>query len=135
MVLIGDDGRSSAELGLAALTILLSWAMIHTTFALHYAHDYYRGNKPDGLDFPGGEAPDYWDFVYLAFVIGTTAQNIRCRHYQPHHSPHRHRTRPRVIFVQHGVPGADGEHRGERDLAALNNSNSNKKDRRKRRSF
>ena len=74
IVLIGADGRSGAELGLAALTIVLSWMMIHTTFALHYAHDYYRGNKPGGLDFPGGEAPDYWDFVYLSFVIGTTAQ-------------------------------------------------------------
>ncbi len=74
IVLIGGDGRSGAELGFAALTIVLSWAVIHTTFALHYAHDYYRGNKPGGLDFPGGEAPDYWDFVYLAFVIGTTAQ-------------------------------------------------------------
>jgi uncharacterized membrane protein len=74
VVLIGGDGRSGAELSFAALTIVLSWAMIHMSFALHYAHDYYRGTKPGGLDFPGGEAPDYWDFVYLAFVIGTTAQ-------------------------------------------------------------
>lgn len=62
------------ELMLAALTILLSWVTIHTTFALHYAHDFYRGAKPGGLDFPGGEMPDYWDFVYFSFVIGTTAQ-------------------------------------------------------------
>jgi uncharacterized membrane protein len=28
-----------------------------------------------GLAFPGGEAePDYWDFVYFAFVIGMTSQ-------------------------------------------------------------
>ena len=29
------------------LTILLSWAFIHTIFALHYAHEYYgeRGDK------------------------------------------------------------------------------------------
>lgn len=74
IVLIGGDSRSGGDLALAALTILLSWAMIHTTFAIHYAHDYYRGTKPGGLDFPGGDAPDYWDFVYLAFVIGTTAQ-------------------------------------------------------------
>jgi uncharacterized membrane protein len=73
--LIGGEGdRTGMELTLAAATIVLSWAMIHTTFALHYAHDFYRGAKPSGLDFPGGEPPDYWDFVYFSFVIGTTAQ-------------------------------------------------------------
>ena len=24
-----------------------------------------------GLEFPGHEPPDYWDFVYYSFVIGT----------------------------------------------------------------
>ena len=65
------------ELTLATTTIALSWAAVHTTFALHYAHDYYRGGKPGGLQFPSGEAderPDYWDFVYFSFVIGMTAQ-------------------------------------------------------------
>jgi len=74
IALIGAQGRTGIELALATATILLSWAMIHTTFALHYAHDYYRGATPGGLDFPGGEKPDYWDFVYFSFVIGMTAQ-------------------------------------------------------------
>jgi uncharacterized membrane protein len=56
------------------VTIVLSWAAIHTTFALHYAHDYYRGAKAGGLAFPGEDQPDYWDFVYFSFVIGMTAQ-------------------------------------------------------------
>lgn len=46
-------------------------------FALHYAHDYYLaedGGMPSGLDFPGGHAPDYGDFLYLACVIGTSGQ-------------------------------------------------------------
>jgi uncharacterized membrane protein len=50
---------------------------VHTAFALHYAHDYYRGAKAGGLQFPNGdehEKPDYWDFVYFSFVIGMTAQ-------------------------------------------------------------
>lgn len=74
VALIGADGRTGMELALAAATILLSWITIHTTFALHYAHEFYRGAKPGGLDFPGSELPDYWDFVYVSFVIGTTAQ-------------------------------------------------------------
>ncbi len=69
--------RGVPELSLATVTIALSWAAVHTTFALHYAHDYYRGQKPGGLQFPSGDQhdhADYWDFVYFSFVIGMTAQ-------------------------------------------------------------
>lgn len=66
--------QQSPQLILAVVTIVLSWTAIHTTFALHYAHDYYRGVKPGGLAFPGDDQPDYWDFVYFSFVIGMTAQ-------------------------------------------------------------
>jgi uncharacterized membrane protein len=69
--------RGTTELALATLTIALSWAAVHTTFALHYAHEFYRGAKPGGLQFPSGdqhEDADYWDFVYFSFVIGMTAQ-------------------------------------------------------------
>jgi uncharacterized membrane protein len=74
---LGGKGRGVTQLGLATLTIALSWAVVHTAFALHYAHDYYRGTKPGGLQFPSGEKQDhadYWDFVYFSFVIGMTAQ-------------------------------------------------------------
>ena len=67
----------SAHLALAALTLATSWLFTQTMFALHYAHDYYvaeiRGN-PVGLDFPGGHAPDYGDFLYFSCVIGTSGQ-------------------------------------------------------------
>jgi uncharacterized membrane protein len=74
---LGATHRSVPELALATVTIALSWAAVHTTFALHYAHDFYRGPKPGGLQFPSGEEDDhadYWDFVYFSFVIGMTAQ-------------------------------------------------------------
>ncbi len=66
-----------AALLLVMLTITLSWATVHTAFALHYAHDYYGDNTPGGLQFPSGDKTDhadYWDFVYFSFVIGMTAQ-------------------------------------------------------------
>ena len=69
--------RGASELTLATVTVALSWALVHTSFALHYAHDYYRGAKPGGLQFPSGDEhdhADYWDFVYFSFVIGMTAQ-------------------------------------------------------------
>jgi uncharacterized membrane protein len=66
-----------AHIGLAALTILSSWAFTQVMFALHYAHDFYsseaRGGT-GGLDFPGGHEPDYGDFLYFACVIGTSGQ-------------------------------------------------------------
>jgi uncharacterized membrane protein len=74
---LGGSHRGVVDLTLATSTIALSWAAVHTAFALHYAHDYYRGAKPGGLQFPSGdqhEHADYWDFVYFSFVIGMTAQ-------------------------------------------------------------
>ena len=65
------------HVALAALTIASSWAFTHVMFALHYAHDYYASEirgEHGGLDFPGGQAPDYADFLYFASVIGTSGQ-------------------------------------------------------------
>ena len=68
-------GRAPGNLALALLTILLSWAFVHVIFALHYAHDFYAaGAHGAGLAFPGGEDPDYWDFLYFSLVIGMTSQ-------------------------------------------------------------
>lgn len=65
------------HVALAGTTLLTSWAFTHLMFALHYAHDYYAAEMrgcPGGLDFPGGHAPDYGDFLYFACVIGTSGQ-------------------------------------------------------------
>lgn len=72
-----DAALRNGRLALSALTIVTAWAFIHLMFALHYAHDYYRdqsAQRSGGLQFPGEDAPDYWDFVYFAAVIGTSAQ-------------------------------------------------------------
>lgn len=74
---LGATKSAAPQLALAVVTVASSWAAVHTTFSLHYAHQFYRGPKPGGLAFPAGdkaEDPDYWDFVYFAFVIGMTAQ-------------------------------------------------------------
>jgi uncharacterized membrane protein len=63
---------------LAGLTVVLSWLLAHTMFALHYAHGYFNDlaeDRPPGLAFPAEhDDPDYWDFLYFSFVIGMTAQ-------------------------------------------------------------
>lgn len=64
------------EIVLAASSLLLTWMFLNTIFALHYAHEFYgdSGGKNSGLEFPGTKEPDYWDFIYFAFVIGMTFQ-------------------------------------------------------------
>ena len=71
------------HLGLAAATILSAWMFIHLSFALHYANEYFDqaktldGEKAElrgGVTFPGTDEPDYWDFMYFAFIIGVAAQ-------------------------------------------------------------
>ena len=74
---LGAAKGKPAEMTLAIVTIALSWAIVHTAFSLHYAHEFYRNKKPGGLQFPSGDThveADYWDFVYFSFVIGMTAQ-------------------------------------------------------------
>jgi uncharacterized membrane protein len=71
------DARQPADLMLAVLTIVMSWALTHTIFALHYAHEYYDENsgRGGGMSFPGDDKePDYWDFLYFSFTIGMCAQ-------------------------------------------------------------
>lgn len=58
-------------------TLMLAWLFTNTVYALHYAHIYYSsrdGGDQEGIDFPGGIAPDYLDFVYFSFTLGMTFQ-------------------------------------------------------------
>ena len=56
------------------LTVALSWAVVHTVFALRYAHEYYSA-VAGGIDFKSGAyEPDYRDFAYVAFTVGMTYQ-------------------------------------------------------------
>jgi uncharacterized membrane protein len=60
---------------LAFVTVALSWFFVQLNFALHYAHAYYtraKAGRSDagGLVFPGTKAPDYWDFLHFAIIIG-----------------------------------------------------------------
>ncbi|MEG6507885.1 DUF1345 domain-containing protein [Methyloligella sp. 2.7D] len=64
---------------LTVATILVSWFLVHIVYGLFYAHEYHvsrhrSGEAGAGLRFPGDPAPDYFDFLYFAFVVGTTAQ-------------------------------------------------------------
>jgi uncharacterized membrane protein len=60
-------------------TVALSWLFVHTTFAKHYAHEYFgpagKGAIRKGLLFPGDDKhPDFADFFHFAMVIGVANQ-------------------------------------------------------------
>lgn len=70
----GGKGASMiASLAIAAVSVVASWTVVHTVYALKYARLYYAG-KDGGIDFHGDHPPTYQDFAYLAFTIGMTFQ-------------------------------------------------------------
>ncbi|RVT96549.1 DUF1345 domain-containing protein [Mucilaginibacter limnophilus] len=58
--------------------VITSWILVHTIFALRYAHLFYdtdeHSTTKSGLEFPKEASPDYLDFVYFSFVVGMTFQ-------------------------------------------------------------
>ncbi len=63
-------------IGVAVLTVVLSWTMVNTVYTLRYAHQYF-GSSTDAIAFGGAAAPErptYRDFAYVAFTIGMTYQ-------------------------------------------------------------
>lgn len=60
-----------AAFGIAS--VVASWLLVHTIFALRYARLYYS-HPEGGVNFNENERPSYIDFAYLAFTIGMTFQ-------------------------------------------------------------
>jgi uncharacterized membrane protein len=57
---------------IVVVSVLFSWAAVHTIFMLRYARLYYA--EDGGIDFHTEEAPDFGDFLYIALTIGMTFQ-------------------------------------------------------------
>lgn len=57
---------------LIILTLALAWLFSNMVYAFHYAHLAYGEDRRDslGLEFPGTDRPNYWDFIYFAFTCG-----------------------------------------------------------------
>lgn len=71
--------EKAVRVAAAFATVAGSWLVMQLIFALHYAHEFYAadpetGEDAGGLAFPGGEPPDYWDFLHFSIVIGVAAQ-------------------------------------------------------------
>ena len=62
---------------LTSTTLAVSWALLPTSFAMHYAHHHYLHRSKDvtPMIFPEKpEEPGYWDFLYFSFTIAVASQ-------------------------------------------------------------
>lgn len=66
-------GMKAFLVTLGLVSVVLSWAVVHTVFALKYARAYYS-EPAGGIAFNEDEPPNYIDFAYYAFTIGMTFQ-------------------------------------------------------------
>jgi len=76
-----SDEEITGHVFLVIGSVITSWWLVHTIFALRYAHLYYdtdddkgHSKKIGGLEFPNEDSPDFLDFVYFSFVLGMTFQ-------------------------------------------------------------
>ena len=60
-------------ISVGVLSVVLSWAVVHTVFTQRYARAYYS-TPPGGIDFNDQDPPTYQDFAYFSFTIGMTFQ-------------------------------------------------------------
>jgi uncharacterized membrane protein len=69
-----EAGERDVRAGLAVVSVVLSWTVVHTVYSARYARLYYGGTEEGGIDFNQEGRPRFSDFVYLAFTIGMTFQ-------------------------------------------------------------
>jgi uncharacterized membrane protein len=66
-------GEKALLILLATAVVALSWALVHTVYALRYGDLYYA--PPAGeIDFNETDPPDYRDLAYVARKLGMTHQ-------------------------------------------------------------
>ena len=63
-------------IGIAVLTVVLSWTVVNTVFTLRYADQHFTSGNA-GIAFGDSDGPEgatYRDFAYVAFTIGMCYQ-------------------------------------------------------------
>lgn len=86
----GPDSTIAAVVGF--LSVVASWLMVNTIYALRYAVEYYT-EPVGGIEFNQADKPAFADFAYVAFsvavtygVTDTALQNRRIRSTALHHA-------------------------------------------------
>jgi uncharacterized membrane protein len=68
-----SGGLKAYLVTIGLVSVVLSWAVVHTVFALRYARAYYS-EPVGGIAFNEAEPPNYIDFAYYSFTVGMTYQ-------------------------------------------------------------
>jgi len=106
-----DTGALKATMiGVAVLTVVISWMTVHTVFILRYGNLYYDGVE-GGIDFHGGGRPDYLDFAYPLPHRRDDVPGLGHRHLGPHDPPDGHPTRAPRLRVRHSDHRRDDQRR------------------------
>jgi uncharacterized membrane protein len=66
----------AGHLALVGASILSAWTFIQIMFAIHYAGGYFAAvadGDRGGLEFPGKPEPQWGEFVYQAFTVGSAS--------------------------------------------------------------
>lgn len=67
-----EPTRTALLTAVSVTAVIVSWLVVHVSFGLYYAANYYLQDPPGGLDFPGGQPPAFSDFLYFSVSIATT---------------------------------------------------------------
>ncbi|MDX3076922.1 DUF1345 domain-containing protein [Streptomyces sp. MI02-7b] len=75
VMIVIDKGHGLSDLysklvGVPA--VLLAWAILHFGYAERYAQVYYATLPDEVLAFPNTKRPNFADFAYFSFTLGTT---------------------------------------------------------------
>ena len=80
LVISKKEETEAFDIPVAITGMFFSWFLVHTIFAMRYAHIYYGDHETEpaihagGLIFPDDDKPGYLDFAYFSFVLGMTFQ-------------------------------------------------------------
>jgi uncharacterized membrane protein len=98
--------RRTLLIGVAVLTVVLSWTVVNTVYTLRYADLQFRSSAVDIAfgDSVGQERPTYRDFAYVTFTIGMCYQvsdtTVRAEHLD--------RAAPAAALDRHPAPPPPG---------------------------
>ncbi|MFF4903041.1 DUF1345 domain-containing protein [Streptomyces sp. NPDC001068] len=66
-----DDAEALSKL-VGVPAVILAWVILQFGYAERYAQEYYRALPEQVLVFPNAERPNFVDFAYFSFTLGTT---------------------------------------------------------------
>lgn len=69
-----DNGLQLLLTLISLFSVVVSWILVHTIYALRYARFYYSKEIDGTIDFNKDHKPAYSDFIYVAFTVGMTYQ-------------------------------------------------------------